>query len=408
MLTHGNFMVELAVARRRARRALRGRRRLHTAVPAARARARPHRAGRRGAAAGPARRTPPTSAGWPRTCGRSGRRSCSPCRGSSRSCSTPPASRPPPTAGAGCSTGPSRLPSPTAGAQDRGGPGPLLRARHAVFDRLVYRALRAALGGRCTLRGLRGRPARRAARPLLPRHRRDRAGGLRPDRDHGGVDRQPPGRRQVGTVGRPLGGVGVRVAEDGEIQVRGGQVFAGYWGDPTRHRGGAHRRRLAAHRRPRGGRRRGLRPRHRPQEGDPGHRRGQERRPRRARGRVRRHPLVSQCMVVGDGQPYVARAGHPGRRERRRVGRAAGQARPRHLAWSTTRTCAPRSRRRSTPPTRRSPRPSRSAGSRCCRSDWTEEGGQLTPSLKLRRSVVSREAASRDRGALLAVGTRPV
>ena len=46
-----------------------------------------------------------------------------------------------------------------------------LRLQHALFDRLVYRKLRAALGGQCRSRDLRRRAARRPARALLPRHR---------------------------------------------------------------------------------------------------------------------------------------------------------------------------------------------------------------------------------------------
>ena len=64
---------------------------------------------------------------------------------------------------------------------------------------------------------------------------------------------------------------------------------------------------------------------------------------------------------------------------------------PTSTGSSTTPTCAPRSKPPSRRPTRRSPRPSRSASSRSCRVEWTEEGGQLTPSLKLRRDVVMRE-----------------
>ena len=71
-----------------------------------------------------------------------------------------------------------------------GGPGLLLRAQHALFDRLVYGKLRAALGGRAA-RDLRRRAAGRAARALLPRHRRDHLRGVRPDRDLPGRRGQP-------------------------------------------------------------------------------------------------------------------------------------------------------------------------------------------------------------------------
>ncbi|MGD0379104.1 MAG: long-chain fatty acid--CoA ligase [Acidimicrobiales bacterium] len=43
----------------------------------------------------------------------------------------------------------------------------------------------------------------------------------------------PPEDNRVGTVGRALPGVEVRIAEDGEILVRGGNVCAGYFNDPT-------------------------------------------------------------------------------------------------------------------------------------------------------------------------------
>lgn len=39
----------------------------------------------------------------------------------------------------------------------------------------------------------------------------------------------PPLKPKLGTVGRPLPGTAVRIAEDGEVLLRGGHVFAGYW-----------------------------------------------------------------------------------------------------------------------------------------------------------------------------------
>ena len=107
--------------------------------------------------------------------------------------------------------------------------------------------------------------------------------------------------------------------------------------------------------------------------------------------RVRAHPLVSQCLVVGDGQPFIAALVTLDPEAVARLGRGSTASPAASPTSSTTPTCAPRSRPRSTTPTRRSPRPSRSASSRSSPDDWTEEGGQLTPSLKLKRNVVMRE-----------------
>jgi long-chain acyl-CoA synthetase len=55
----------------------------------------------------------------------------------------------------------------------------MLKAQHALFDRLVYTKLRDAMGGQCRDAHLRRRPARRPAGPLLPRHRSDDLRGVR-------------------------------------------------------------------------------------------------------------------------------------------------------------------------------------------------------------------------------------
>ncbi|MFC9855497.1 AMP-dependent synthetase/ligase [Streptomyces prasinus] len=111
------------------------------------------------------------------------------------------------------------------------GPGFDLRLQHALYERTVYRRLRAALGGRV---------------------RRATSGGSTLSRDlslfyegigiyvhdgygltetGGGVTMQPLGREKSGTVGQALPGNEIRVADDGEILVRGPSVFQGYAGD---------------------------------------------------------------------------------------------------------------------------------------------------------------------------------
>ena len=84
--------------------------------------------------------------------------------------------------------------------------------------------------------------------------------------------------------------------------------------------------------------------------------------------RIRAHPLVSQCMVVGDRQPFIAalvtidEEALPAWLDRARpAGRRHGRP-----TCATTRTCAPRSRPRSTTPTRPCRRPRRSRCSASC------------------------------------------
>src|SRR6201997_3097533 len=117
-------------------------------------------------------------------------------------------------------------------AQDRGGPGILLRARHAVFDRLVYGKLRAALGGDC-------RAAISGGAPLGARLGHFYRGvGLTIYEGYGltetsaAITVNQVGALKVGTVGKLLPGNSMRIADDGELLVRGGVVFHGYWHNP--------------------------------------------------------------------------------------------------------------------------------------------------------------------------------
>ncbi|MEV6279171.1 long-chain fatty acid--CoA ligase [Nocardia sp. NPDC051832] len=108
-------------------------------------------------------------------------------------------------------------------------PAVLSRLRHALAERLVYAPLRAALGGDCEF-VISGGGA------LAPRLGHFFRGAGIPIYEGYGLTETTaahcvnvPGAVKIGTVGKPLGGNAVRIAEDGEIELGGGVVFAGYW-----------------------------------------------------------------------------------------------------------------------------------------------------------------------------------
>jgi long-chain acyl-CoA synthetase len=275
-------------------------------------------------------------------------------------------------------------------ALDSGRPGPLLRARHAAFNRLVYGRLREALGGRCHFAVSGGAPLGERLGHFY------RGIGLVILEGYGltetsaAVTANRPELTKIGTVGRPLPGTTIRVADDGEVLIRGGQVFKGYWNNPE-----ATKEVLTS-------------------DGwlstgdlgeidDEGFLRitgrkkeiivtagGKNVSPTLLEDRIRAHPLVSQCMVVGDGEPFIAAlvtidqealetwAEHRGKSGdledlvedpalRAEVQTAVDQANKAVSQAESVRKF------------------------RILTHDWTEESGQLTPSLKLRRGVVLRE-----------------
>jgi long-chain acyl-CoA synthetase len=189
---------------------------------------------------------------------------------------------------------------------DSAGPGLVLRAQHALFNKLVYGKLRAALGGRCA-------SAISGGAPLGTRLAHFYRGiGLDVREGYGLTETSPvvaanfdDGVR-IGTVGRPVPGTTIRIADDGEILVKGPQVFKGYWNneaataealDPD---GWFHTGDLG-------------------DLDDDGFLRitgrkkelivtagGKNVAPAVLEDRARAHALVSQCMVVGDRQPFIA------------------------------------------------------------------------------------------------------
>ncbi|MFJ8911397.1 AMP-dependent synthetase/ligase [Amycolatopsis sp. NPDC102389] len=114
-------------------------------------------------------------------------------------------------------------------AQDAGGAGLGLKVKHALFDKLVFSKLRAALGGRCVAAVSGGAPLgvrlahffRGIGVPVFEGY------GLTETSAAACVGTQDGFR--VGTVGRPVAGTSVRIADDGEILLKGDVVFGGYF-----------------------------------------------------------------------------------------------------------------------------------------------------------------------------------
>ena len=280
-------------------------------------------------------------------------------------------------------------------ARDGAGAGLALRLRHSVFDRLVYRRLRAAAGGRIQYAISGGAPLgerlghffRGAGITVLE--------GFGMTETTGAVTVNRPGRNVIGTVGQPLPGVTVRIADDGEIQIKGQCVFAGYWRNDA-------------------GTREVLGPDGWLRSGDTGilndddflRVTGRKKElivtagginvaPSGLEDRVRANPLVSQAMVVGEGRPYVACLVtlDPDALElwKKRHGRP-DDATPRDLADDPE--LIAEIQRAVDDANKAVSRAESIRRFRVLPVDFTEASGQLTPSLKVRRDVVAKDFAA--------------
>nr|WP_206312812.1 AMP-dependent synthetase/ligase [Streptomyces sp. 196(2019)] len=109
------------------------------------------------------------------------------------------------------------------------GPGLGLRAARALYAPLVYRRIRAALGGKVRYVICGGSPLGRRLASFYE------GAGIGIFEGYGLTETTaahtvtPPLKPRLGTVGWPLPGTSVRIADDGEVLLRGGQVFRGYW-----------------------------------------------------------------------------------------------------------------------------------------------------------------------------------
>ena len=276
-------------------------------------------------------------------------------------------------------------------AQDRGRVPLRVRAEHAVFSRLVYGKLLAALGGSCTFAVSGGAPLGERLGHFY------RGVGLTILEGYGLTETTAaltvnlPGAHKIGTVGRPLPGTAVRVADDGELLFRGGQVFAGYWDNETataetlERDGWFHSGDVG-------------------EVDDEGFVRitgrkkeilvtagGKNVAPAVLEDRVRAHALVDQCLVVGDGQPFIG-ALVTLDREALVVwaeGRGLSGSAEDLLDHADVRAAVEEAVEDANRAVSKAESIRKFA---VIAEEWTEEGGQLTPSLKLKRSVVMRES----------------
>jgi long-chain acyl-CoA synthetase len=190
-------------------------------------------------------------------------------------------------------------------AQDQGSPGFGLRAKHAMFDKLVYGKLRHALGGKVTYAVSGGAPLGTRLGHFF------RGIGVTVLEGYGLTETtaptsvNTPEKIKIGTVGRPLPGVGVRIGPDGEVLVKGVNVLKGYFNNPDAtaeaitdgwfHTGDLGELDADGFLRITGRKKELI-----VTAG------GKNVAPAVLEDRLRAHRLVSQCMVVGDAQPYIA------------------------------------------------------------------------------------------------------
>ena len=277
---------------------------------------------------------------------------------------------------------------------DSGGPGLPLRLRHLLFDKLVYSKLRAAIGGQVTYAVAGGSALGERLGHFF------RGVGITILEGYGLTETTAPAtvnmpsHVKIGTVGRPLPGVTVRIADDGEVMVKGVNVLRGYW-----HNEGATKEAL--------------------DEGwfhtgdigsldDEGFLKitgrkkeilitaaGKNVAPAPLEDRIRAHALVSQCLVVGDGKPFIGAlitldpdaigpwAKANGKPEDMTVAQAREDPDVVVAIDSAVHSAnASVSRAESI------------KKYRILGEDLTEESGHLTPSLKMKRNVVMKDYAA--------------
>jgi long-chain acyl-CoA synthetase len=183
---------------------------------------------------------------------------------------------------------------------------PILKLKHGLFDKLVYSKIRAGMGGRVEAAISGGAPLgvrlghfyRGAGVTVLEGY------GL--TETTAGATLNLIGAHRVGSVGKPIPGTSIKIAEDGEVLIRGPIVMQGYWQNDAANQEVFNGERWFM-------------------TGDLGKlddegflyivgrkkelivtAGGKNVAPAVLEDRLRAHPLVSQCIVVGDNQPFIA------------------------------------------------------------------------------------------------------
>jgi long-chain acyl-CoA synthetase len=276
-------------------------------------------------------------------------------------------------------------------AQDTGGPGLALRAQHALFDRLVYGKLRAALGGRCLGAISGGAPLgerlghffRGIGVPVFEGYGLTETTAASVNHDEA---------LRIGTVGRPLPGVAFAIADDGEILVRGGIVMRGYWkndkateeaidADGWFHTGDLGEIDADGFVRITGRKKEIL-----VTAG------GKNVAPAVLEDRLRAHRLVSQCIVVGDQRPFIAALITLDEEALPQWLAAKGKDPGLTAAQLTEDPDVLAELAAAVEDANRAVSHAEAIKKfRVLGTDFTEDNGMLTPSLKLKRSVVLKE-----------------
>jgi long-chain acyl-CoA synthetase len=105
----------------------------------------------------------------------------------------------------------------------------LTRAEFAVYDKLVYSKLRAALGGKLRWAISGGAPLGTRLGNFFNGLGLDVLEGYGLTETTAAITANAPGAMRIGTVGRAVPGATVRIADDGEVLLKGPMVFSGYW-----------------------------------------------------------------------------------------------------------------------------------------------------------------------------------